>query len=1049
MMVRAMGSAQKKPVVWLALLLGYSACAFALDPSLDVSQYAHTAWKVRESLIKGNILSMAQTPDGYLWLATQSGLYRFDGVQPVPWSPPPGEKLPNDFVHRLIVGRDGTLWIGTEKGLASLKNDKLTQYPEVAGRRINPLLRDAEGTIWFGFRDPGTLCAVRATRIQCYGAGSFGGSVSALYQDHKGNLWVSAQTGLWRWAPGTPEHYTFPAGEAQAHALIEDGNFALLMATSKSGPFYGPIKNGFEGLKQLADGKIRSFDLPVIGGHFRPIHLFRSSDGSLWIGTVQGLLHLHQGRIDKFSVNDGLSGDIVTCFFEDREGDVWVGTLGGLDRFREFAVPTISVKQGLSIAPDVLEATPDGSIWVATADGLNRWQNGHVTVYRKRNVADRSGRTNERERMIDTRVTEIGSSGLRDTAYSLGQDDRGRLWAGTREGVFYFDGGRFVPVPGITGGDIFSIAGDRQGNVWISSDASLIDSTPETVVQRIPWDRFGHKHAAVALLTDRVQGGLWLGFPDGGIAYLRDGQVRYSYTVADGLGTGSVMDLQHGSDGAVWASTEGGLSRVKDGRVMTVSSRNGLPCDAVQWAMEDNDRSFWLYMPCGLVRIARTQLEAWMSDSKRSVQTRFFDAADGVWSRGLVRYSRNVAKSPDGKIWFSPPDGVSVIDPQHLPSNKLPPPVYIEHITADGRKFDASRGLRLPARVRDLEINYTALSLAAPEKNRFRYKLEGYDRDWQDAGNRRQAFYSNLSPQNYKFRVMASNDSGVWNQTGDSLEFSIAPAYYQTTWFRTSCVAVFFALLWALYQYRLRQMAREFNAELEGRVDERMRIARELHDTLLQSFHGVLMRFQGARNLLPGRAADAGQVLDNALDDAARAITEARDAVQDLRSSTIVTTDLATAVEALGEELAAHQGATNGNTPAFSVEVEGAPQCLHPILRDEIYRIAGEALRNAFHHARARRIEVEIRYDARQLRVRVRDDGIGIDAGVLSQEGRAGHFGLRGMRERSKGFGVQLEVWSERGSGTEVQLTVPASIAYGTHAGQRFRLSTRKIGTNS
>ena len=1047
-MVRAMGSAQKKPVVWLALLLAYSACAFALDPSLDVSQYAHTSWTVRAGFIKGTIFSVAQTPDGYLWLGTESGLYRFDGVLPVLWQPPQDEQLPDNFVHDLLVTRDGTLWIGTPKGLASLKDGKLTQYPEVAGHRVGELLQDAEGTIWFGVRDSGSLCTVRAAKTHCYGAGSFGEDISALYEDRKGNLWAAAQTGLWRWAPGTPKHYPFPDG-AQPNALLEDGNGTLLLTTRKSSSFGNAVNAGLEGLKQLVDGKIRSYPLPVIAGQFRPTQMARSRDGSLWIGTVQGLLHLHQGRIDKFSVSDGLSSDIVTCFFEDREGDVWVGTQTGLDRFREFAIPTVSVSQGLSSAAvDLLEATSDGSIWIATADGLNRWQNGHVSVYGRRNVPDRDGRASERERIIDARVTEIENSGLRNTVYSLGHDDLGRLWVGSREGVVYFYGGRFVPVPGLPGGDVLSIAGDGDGKVWISSNDGLSHWTPEGAVLRFPWAQFGHKQAATALLPDRLQGGLWIGFLDGGLAYLKDGQLRSSYNVADGLGKGSVLGLQLGSDGAVWAATEGGLSRVKDGRITTLTSRNGLPCEAVFWAVEDKDRSFWLQMPCGLVRIARTELEAWMSDSKRSVQTTVYDASDGVWSRG--RFGTRtpiVAKSPDGKIWFQPPDGASVIDPRHLPFNKLPPPVYVEQITADGRKFYASQGLRLPARVRDLEIDYTALSLAAPEKNRFRYELEGYDRDWQDAGNRRQAFYSNLSPQNYRFRVMASNNSGVWNETGDSLEFSIAPAYYQTTWFRLSLVAAFFALLWALYQYRLRQIAREFNAALEGRVDERTRIARELHDTLLQSFQGLMLRFQAAFNELPARPSEAREALGSALDYAAQAIMEGRDSVQGLRSSTVETNDLALALTALGEQLAASE--TNGDGVESFVGVEGTPRDLHPILRDDIYRIAAEAMRNAFRHAQARRMEVAIGYGQRQFVLGVRDDGKGIDPEVLGEQGRPGHWGLAGMRERAELIGGHLEVSSELQSGTEVKLSIPASIAYATSpARRRSRLFARKTGTN-
>ena len=253
-----------------------------------------------------------------------------------------------------------------------------------------------------------------------------------------------------------------------------------------------------------------------------------------------------------------------------------------------------------------------------------------------------------------------------------------------------------------------------------------------------------------------------------------------------------VNGLQPDPDGALWAATEGGLSRIKNGRVATLTSKNGLPCDAAHWVMEDDDHSFWLYMACGLVRIARPELDAWAADPKRTIQSTVFDTSDGVRSHAIYSgYNPRVAKSADGKIWFLPFDGVSVIDPRHLPVNKIPPPVHIEQITADRKIYEISARLRLPPLVRDLEIDYTALSLVAPEKVLFRYKLEGRDRDWNDVGTRRQAFYNNLAPGNYRFRVVACNNSGVWNQAGDTLDFSIAPAYYQTAWFRLACVAAF------------------------------------------------------------------------------------------------------------------------------------------------------------------------------------------------------------------------------------------------------------------
>jgi len=1034
-----MGKPQARACIWLSILLASSACAFALDPSLDVSQYAHTAWKVREGFTKGTIFAIAQTPDGYLWLGTESGLARFDGVQAVPWQPPNGEQLPSNFIQDLLVGRDGTLWIGTDKGLASWKDGKFTQYPGVAGYRIHSLLQDTGGTIWFAAENPGRICAARVGSAQCQGDGSFGFSVSALYEDHKGNLWVSAQTGLWRWAPRPSEHYKLPEG-VQADELLEDDNGALLMTTNKSGRFEGHVNGSMGGLKQLVAGKIRDYTLPAIAGQFTPLRLFRSSDGSLWIGTVRGLLHLFKGRIDRFSVADGLSGDLVTAIFEDREGSVWVSTSTGLDRFREFAMPTVSVNQGLSIAAvDVLQATSDGSIWIATADGLNRWQGGHMTVYGRRNVPRQNGRIDQQTAIVNARVTEVANSRLRNKVNSLGQDDLARLWAESREGVFYFDRGRFVRVPGLPGGDTSSIAGDGHGKVWISNlDHGLIYSTPEGAVQRIPWARFGHSYAAQALLPDRLQGGLWLGFVEGGIAYLKDGQIRSSYNAAEGLGNGAVMDLQYGSDGAVWAATEGGLSRVKDGRITTLTSKNGLPCDAVQGAIEDNDHSFWLYMSCGVVRIARSELDAWVSDSKRAIQTKVFDSSDGVWSFGRNgHHTPYVTKSPDGKIWFSAPDGASVIDPRHLSFNKLPPPVHIDQITADGKSYDSAHGLRLPPRVRDLTIRYTALSLVVPEKVHFRFKLEGQDKDWREVVNQRRVEYSNLPPGNYRFHVIACNNSGVWNEEGASLDFAIAPAYYQTNWFRALCVLTFLAMLWTVYQLRVRQLAHQFNMTLEARVGERTRIARDLHDTLLQSFQGLLLRFQTVDEMLPMRPMEAKTALESALDRADQAIIEGRDTITDMRISSVASHDLSKSMTALMTHLSEEVAAGDGGQVTFRVRVEGVPRTVRPMIQDEIYRVARESLRNAFRHAQARNIETEITYDESLLRLRFRDDGKGIDPRVLERGGRSGHWGLPGMRERAKRIGAQLEVWSEVAAGTEVELSIPASIAYETLPARR------------
>jgi len=1004
--------------IWLAILLASSTCTFALDPSLDVSQYAHTAWKIREGFTKGTIFSMAQTPDGYLWLSTEFGLVRFDGVRAIPWQPPAGEQLPSNYIQDLLVARDGTLWISTLKGLASWKNGKLTEYPEVAGRWVGRLLQDGRGKIWVGLQQPGGLCAIQAGTVKCDGSGSFGNAVSSLYSDRKGNLWVSAQTGLWRWTPGPPDHYPLPGGQLEARAIIEGDNGALLMATVYPG---NAFTASLEGLKQFKGGKFRDYEPSQIAGKLTPTCLFRTSDGSLWIGTVQGLLHLHQGKIDKFS---GLSGDVVTKILEDREGNVWVSTEDGLDRFREFAVPTISANEGLSNSTvHVVEATPDGSVWIATADGLDRRQDGHMTVYGREIVPDQNKQTDKRELMISSTVREVANSGLRSAVFSLGQDDRGRLWAGNHEGVFYFDGGRFVPVPGVPGGNIFSIAGDEQGKVWISNlDQGLLYATPEGVVQRIPWARFGHNYA-VALLPDRLQGGLWTGFFDGGISYLKDGQVRASYNVADGLGRGRVSELQLGSDGAVWAATEGGLSRIKDGHVTTLTGKNGLPCDAVHWVIEDNDHSTWLNQPCGLVRIARSELDAWVSDPKRSIQTTVFDGSDGVRAHfSAGRFGPKVTKSIDGRIWFSPLDGVSIIDPQHLPFNKIPPPVHIEQITADDKTYDIANGMRLPAKIGDLDIDYTALSLVAPEKVHFRFKLEGQDRDWREVVNQRWVEYSNLPPRHYRFRVIASNNSGVWNEQGASLDFTIAPAYYQTNWFRALCVLTLLAMLWAVYQLRVRALERR-QAEIRGLNDqlikaqeaERMRIAGELHDGVLQQITSLTLRLGKVRRQVSPDS-EATTTVSDLQQQLIKIGTDIRHLSHELHPALLQEAGLPVALCAYCEEFSTIRGLPVSCETDESVKQlsAGAALC--------IYRIAQEALGNAAKHAQPKKVEVRLTRSNGRVCLSVSDDGVGCPP---DQAGRSGGLGLINMRERVLQLDGTFEFESEPGRGTTVKVAVP------------------------
>ncbi len=992
----------------LIFLLG-SPPVLALDPSLDVSQYAHSAWFFRNGFLNGAVYAITQTPDGYLWLGTQSGVVRFDGARAVPLALPPGQQLPSTAVTSLLAAHDGTLWIGTFDGLASWKNGRLTIYPALAQRSVIALFEDRDGTMWAGgFGGPaGELCAIRGGRTTCFGEdGRFGAVVTSLYEDSHGNLWAAAATGLWRWNPGPPAR--FPSARIPSFQAFTqgDGDSGVIVA--------------LDSVRQIVGGKLIDYPLPGAPLPLTAAHLLRDRDGGLWIGTnAHGLVHSYQGKTSVFAHSDGLSGDRVIALFEDHEGTIWVATSDGLDQFRESTVGSLSVREQLSSATATsILAARDGSIWIGTEDGLNRWKQGRITVYRKR--------------------THPGMPD--DAIQSLFEDERGRIWVSGYRGLAVLEGEKFTLVPSVPPGTTHAIAGDKHGGLWLSlwvtsNDYGLVHLANGKITDQVSWQKIGGGPGS-GLVPDQ-DGGVWTGLISGGIAYWRAGQIRNLPLSEDRAGPPRVLELRPDRDGSLWAATENGLYRITNGRVAALTTANGLPCNAVHWIIEDDLSSYWLYTRCGLVRITRSELDAWVADPKRVVQATTFDVADGVRPVAVLKGFRpSVTNSSDGKIWFLNGDVISVLDPSRIRINTLPPPVRIEQMVADHKIYwrnstgDAIvSNLRLPARIRDLQIDYTALSLVAPEKVHFKYVLEGQDKDWKEVINDRQAQYTNLPPRHYRFRVIASNNSGVWNEQGDLLDFSIAPAFYQTNWFRALCAAVILALLWAAYQLRVRQLHQQFEMTLEARIGERTRIARDLHDTLLQSFHGLVFRFQAARGMLPNRPEEATQVLDAALIRADQALDESRHSIQGLRPSLSAENDLDQILITTGQELASSNHAEDG-APRFEVIVEGERRGLPPMIKDEIGRITRELLRNAFRHARAQEIEVEIRYENDVFRLIVRDDGKGMDPKILKDGGRAGHWGLPGVQERARGIGARLDFWSEAGVGTEIRLTLPAAIAY-------------------
>jgi PAS domain S-box-containing protein len=772
------------PGVALAAALCTPLCAApASEPALQVSQYAHTSWTVREGYSPGLVFAIAQTADGYLWLAGEFGLFRFDGLRFTPWQPPAGQELPSK-PYSLLVSRDGILWIGTFEGLSSWNGRDLVHYPEIDKGFVTSLLQDREGTVWAGvLGSPGRLCQISRGQARCHShQGAFGAHVWSLAEDAAGALWVGADSGLWRWRPGDPEK--FDTGK-QIGDLITSADGTLLAGMRGAG------------LRRFAGNRLETLALRKASRPAEVIadldvksnKLLRDRDGGIWIGTDdRGLLHVRDGQADSFAKGDGLSGNIACALFEDREGNIWFASERGLDRFRKLAITTFSTQQGLSNdATKSVVATADGSVWVASSDGVTRWKDFRPTVFR-------------------------AGQGLPDVAaQSLFEDSKGVMWVTTNRGLAYFDGRVFQPVDGLPSREVSSITEGPAGTLWLSGNAGLARVQQGRSVDNIPWASLGRRQQAKVVVAD--QRGVWLGFwMDGGVLYLEDGKLRARYTAEQGLGKGHISGLRLDRQGAVWAATEeGGLSRIHEGRISTLTVRNGLPCDTIHWSIEDDRGQLWLYSACGLVRISGGDLSAWLADPHHRVTPQVWGASDGVVSRAVTPayFNPPVAKASDGKLWFVWGDGLQMLDPGNLPFNPIPPPVYIERVVADRQVHAAANGLRLPPLVRDVTLEFTALSLIDPAKVRFRYRLDGHDEHWREVIDRREVTYSNLPPGNYLFALMAANDSGVWNDQPVHLEFSIAPAFHQTLWFRVACIALLVALIAGGLHLRVRRLRRE------------------------------------------------------------------------------------------------------------------------------------------------------------------------------------------------------------------------------------------------
>jgi signal transduction histidine kinase/ligand-binding sensor domain-containing protein len=1002
-------------LIWISLAF-LTISAAALDPNRQISQYAHTAWRIQDGFFTGTPQAITQTKDGYLWIGTEGGLVRFDGVRFVPWTAPDGKQLPSSRIHSLLGANDGSLWIGTTRGLANWDEVDLHNVSQ-SPAFIETIVQDSKGAIWITRSqvrdDTGPLCEVTGSTLRCHGSSdgipfAYG---QPLYRDALDNLWIGSSQGLCRWKTGgNTKAYIDSAlsrvqGLAGVGAIAAGDDASLLVGMKRSG-------KGLGLQRLLQDGTWK--DYVVAGMDSTAVEvsaLLTDRNGGMWVGTGnRGIYRVHGGRADHFDSADGLSSDSVQGLYEDREGDLWVATSRGIDRFHETSVISFSIREGLTAEDaDSVLAARDGTVFIGNTQALNVLRQGKLSAIGTKN----------------------GLPGRLIT--SLFEDHGGRLWVGVDDTLTAYEHGQFHVVSKPDGkpiGVVVALTEDIDHDIWaVTTQPALFRIQDVRVLEEIPPPRIPR----VASLAADPKGGIWLGLSTGDLARYKQGKLEILPNRRSR--NQPIRNLLADGEDAIWGASSDETFLWDKGKEQTLSSRNGLPCDDVYALANDNRGSLWLDTRCGFVVIGAAELNRWREHPDVQLNVKTLDGFDGA-QPGLTNFHPEISTSPDGKLWFANENILQMVDPEHLDRNGIPPPVRVEQIVADRKKYSTRENVHLPVRTKDIEIDYTALSFVVPEKVHFRYKLEGHDSDWQDPQNRRQAFYTDLPPGNYRFRVIASNNDGVWNEAGAEVGFEVLPAFYQTAWFRILCVFATAGILGLIYVLRLRHLAARMQARFEERLEERERIARDLHDTLLQGIYSASLHFNLADARLP-EDSPAKTAVKRGSELLRQVSQEGRNALRSLRSSEATSDGLEHALSRLPKEFSLPSGID------FQVAAEGQPRLLRPLIRDEAYLIAREALLNAFRHARATKIEVEIDYAPRHLRILVRDNGCGMESGLL-RVGREGHWGLTGMRERAEKIGARLEVLSRTNAGTEVQLSVVGAVAFqDASTGQSWNWLTR------
>ncbi|WP_177196692.1 sensor histidine kinase [Duganella sp. CF517] len=968
--------------------------ARAAQPRPSLASLDHTSWTERHGAPL-NIVTMAETRDGFLWLGSGRALYRFDGVS-FTEATVDGASFPGTEVYKLVADPGGGLWIGWAiGGISFLKDGKLHNYGTKEGA--------PSGTIWdFAFDQERGVWAAGLGGVSRFdghawrkiGAaeGFTGQRGSTVFVANDGTVAIFSEKGLYTRAKGA-QRFSGPLGTTDT---------GLPPQQRQDGTLY--YYNDF-GIRRIAGlPRYEKTDFPWLHKKdpSQPGMMLLDRSGMLWFNTAQGLHRLNPqdagAGMETYTSRDGLTGNGIQAFAEDHEGNIWVATAQGLDRFRKNNVtPLVSPFQlgGARLLSDT-----DGTVLLGSEAVEASWVR-----------ASPNG--------------DVSSVGPNLSTTAVMRDHQQRVWRGGATAIARFDqrSGRRTDIgypPGLmTNGELHQLGEDASGTVWASFvGAGVFRYQNNAWRQEVLLPNAG-KNPAVNMVA-ASDGGMWFGYTDNRLSYLKGNTVT-SFTAAQGMTIRKVALLKE-LGGHLWIGGEGGLMRRSAGAFHRVEA--ALP-HAFDGAVDivDTAGGYWIHSLAGLVYLSHGEAAKSIREPRHQVRLRVFNEQDGLHGFPALLDPDSLALATDGKIWISNMLNSYVIDPATIRADPTPARVHLDQVDADGVARRPGALMQLPANVGRVRIDFTSPAVTSGEQLRFRYKLEGYDAGWTPLAKQRKAEYTSLPPGRYRLMAQAVNRDDVAGPATLLTELEVPPTIVQTAWFKAACALLALALLWYAYHLRLRTRFRELMARENVRQAERDRIARELHDTLLQGVQGMLLQFQSIANAVPADAA-LRKNMEQALDSAEKVITEGRERVQELRVYQQVSSGFADSIGYAGASLAEH------HQVPFTLEVKGAARALKPGIDYQWYRIINEAVLNAYKHARASAIEVLITYDAAGLHGCVRDDGTGFECSDAAAHDAPGHWGLVGVRERVALLCGGMRIASAPGAGTTVTFSLPAALAF-------------------